>query len=99
MTTRVGKNIREALAGTFVRSRVRVKLTPAEMVRLLREKNEFTQVELARQTKLTQATISSIESGRVKLGVERAKALARALKVHPAVLVFAGWDSEGQGVA
>ena len=29
---------------------------------------------------------------RVKLGVERAKVLARTLKCHPAVLAFPGWD-------
>jgi hypothetical protein len=33
------------------------------------------------------------------LGVERAKVLARALKVHPAVLVFPGWDVEKDGAA
>ncbi|PJA41057.1 MAG: transcriptional regulator, partial [Lysobacterales bacterium CG_4_9_14_3_um_filter_62_6] len=39
-----------------------------------------------------QTTISSIENGRVNLGVERAKALAIALRCHPAVLVFPGWQ-------
>ena len=32
------------------------------------------------------------ENGRVNLGVERAKVLARALKRHLAVLLFPGWD-------
>jgi len=36
---------------------------------------------------------AAIENGRVNLGVERAKVLARALKCHPAVLVFPGWDA------
>ena len=40
----------------------------------------------------TQSTISAIENDRVKLGVERAKILATALKVHPGVLVFPGWE-------
>jgi hypothetical protein len=31
-------------------------------------------------------------SDRVRLGVERAKVLARALRCHPAVLVFPGWE-------
>jgi len=39
-----------------------------------------------------QATISAIENDRVHLGVERAKVLARALKCHPSVLVFPGWE-------
>ncbi len=40
---------------------------------------------------LPQATISAIENDRVRLGVERAKVLARALKCDPGVLVFPGW--------
>lgn len=39
---------------------------------------------------IPQSTISAIENGRVNLGVERAKLLARALQCHPAVLVFPG---------
>lgn len=46
-----------------------------------------------------QATISAIENDRVNLGVERAKALAQALKCHPAVLVFPGWDVERDSAA
>jgi hypothetical protein len=41
-----------------------------------------------------QPTISEIENDRVRLGVERAKVLARALKCHPGVLVFPGWTGE-----
>jgi len=43
-------------------------------------------------TGIPQATISAIENDRINLGVERAKTLAKALKVHPAVFVFPGWD-------
>jgi len=35
----------------------------------------------------------------VRLGVERAKVLARALKCHPAVLVFPGWESAVESAA
>jgi transcriptional regulator with XRE-family HTH domain len=69
------------------------------MVRLLREKNELSQTRLAQQAHLAQATISSIENGRVRLGVERAKLLARALHVHPAVLLFQGWEVDEQDAA
>ena len=46
-----------------------------------------------------QSTISAIENNRVNLGVERAKAIARALKCHPAVLLFPGWDVRQESVA
>jgi hypothetical protein len=35
----------------------------------------------------------------VNLGVERAKLLARALKCHPAVLVFPGWEVNQESAA
>lgn len=68
-------------------------------MRILRELQEPTQSQLSAATGILQATISAIENGRVNLGVERAKVLARALKCHPAVLVFPGWDVEHESAA
>lgn len=65
-----------------------------ESVRIVRELQELSQTELAELTGISQATISAIENSRVKLGVKRAKVLARALNCHPAVLVFPGWNVE-----
>jgi transcriptional regulator with XRE-family HTH domain len=70
----------------------RVDVTVGESVRILRELQELSQSELSRLTGIPQATISAIENDRVNLGVERSKVLARALKCHPAVLVFPGWE-------
>lgn len=36
---------------------------------------------------------------RVNLGVERAKVIARALKCHPAVLLFPNWDVKKESAA
>lgn len=63
-----------------------------ESVRIIRELQELSQNDLANLTKIPQSTISAIENDRVSLGVERAKTLARALRCHPAVLLFPGWD-------
>ena len=41
----------------------------------------------------------SIENDRVRLGVERAKVLARALKCHPGILVFPGWELPNEAAA
>jgi len=41
----------------------------------------------------------SIENARISLGVECAKVLARALKCHPAVPVFPGWDVNAESAA
>lgn len=48
---------------------------------------------------IPQSTISAIENDRVKLGAERAKVIARALRIHPAVLLFPGWDVETESAA
>lgn len=77
----------------FRPARKRVVVSVGESVRILRELQELSQSQLAKLTGIPQATISAIENDRVNLGVERAKVLARALKCHPAVLVFPGWET------
>lgn len=72
-------------------ARKRVAVSVGESVRLVRELQGLSQNELSQRTGISQATISAIENDRVRLGVERAKALAVALKCHPGVLVFPGW--------
>jgi len=77
----------------------RVEVSVGESVRILRELQELSQNQLAALTGIPQSTISAIENDRVKLGVERAKVLARALRVHPAVIVFPGWDVDAESAA
>ncbi|MFU8878029.1 MAG: helix-turn-helix domain-containing protein [Wenzhouxiangellaceae bacterium] len=83
----------------YIAARKRVDVSVGESVRIVRELQELSQRELSDLTGIPQATISAIENDRVKLGAERAKVLAQALKCHPAVLVFPGWDVEEQSAA
>ncbi len=76
----------------FRRAKKLVDVSPGESVRIMRELQELSQNQLSSLTGIPQSTISAMENQRVNLGVERAKVLARALKCHPAVLVFPGWD-------
>jgi len=69
-----------------------VVVSVGESVRIIRELQELSQNDLSKLTGIPQTTLSAIENDRVRLGVERAKTIARALKCHPAVLVFPGWD-------
>ena len=78
----------------FIPAKKRVDVSPGESVRILRELQGLTQTQLSDVCGIPQTTISGIETGRVNLGVERAKMLATALRVHPAVLVFPGWQVE-----
>ena len=72
----------------FRPAKKRITVSVGESVRIVRELQGLSQNQLAERTGIPQATLSAIENDRVRLGVERAKVLARALKCHPAVLVF-----------
>ena len=97
MTT--GRKTKAALEGRFLPAKARKRLSVGQSVRIARELNELSQNELAGLTGIAQSTISAIETDRVKLGAERAKTLARALRVHPAVLLFPGWRTEDETAA
>lgn len=87
-------NIHKVKPAKYVPARVRVALAPGDSVRIARELQEMTQAELAEASGISQPTISSIESGRATLGAMRAEKLARALKVHPAVLLWPNWNAD-----
>lgn len=77
----------------------RVEVSVVDSVRILLELQEMSQNDLAAATGIPQSTISAIENNRVRLGVDRAKVFAKALRCHPAVLVFPGWDVEHESAA
>ena len=76
----------------FRKARKTVDVSVGESVRIIRELQGLSQNELAEASGIPQSTISAIENDRVNLGVERAKVLATALRCHPAILVFPGWE-------
>jgi transcriptional regulator with XRE-family HTH domain len=82
-----GNNMKE-----YKEAKKRTDVSIGESVRIIRELQELSQNELSSITGIPQSTLSAIEHDKIKIGVERAKILARALKCHPAVLVFPGWD-------
>jgi transcriptional regulator with XRE-family HTH domain len=83
----------------YRKAKRQVAVSPGESVRIIRELQEMSQNDLAAASGIPQSTISAIERDRINLGVERAKVLARALKCHPAVLVFPSWDIEQESAA
>jgi transcriptional regulator with XRE-family HTH domain len=83
----------------FRPAKKRVTVSVGESVRIVRELQGLSQNQLAQRTGIPQTTLSAIENDRVRLGVERAKVLAKALKCHPAVLVFPGWEDHLQTAA
>ena len=83
----------------YSKAKKTVDVSVGESVRIIRELQGFSQAMLSELTGIPQSTISGIENDRINIGVERAKVLARALKCHPAVLVFPGWDIKKQSAA
>jgi len=83
----------------FRRAKKNAAVTVGESVRIIRELQDLSQSDLARLSGIPQSTLSAIENDRVNIGVERAKTLARALKCHPAVLVFPGWEVARESAA
>jgi len=83
----------------YRKAKKRIDVSIGESVRILRELQELSQNELSEMTGIPQSTISAIERDRIRLGVERAKVFARALRCHPAILVFPGWDVEHESAA
>lgn len=96
---KLGKKTQAALKGPFVKYKARSRLTPGFMIRHFRELQGMTQIELAEKAGMKQTTVSGLEHGRVTLGLDRAKAIARALRIHPSVLAFPGWDVERESAA
>jgi transcriptional regulator with XRE-family HTH domain len=83
----------------YRRAKKTIDVSVGESVRIIRELQELSQNDLAELTGIPQSTISAIENDRVQLGIERAKVLAMALKCHPAVLVFPGWEIQQESAA
>ena len=83
----------------YSKAKKRIDISPGESVRIIRELQELSQNELSELSSIPQSTISAIERDRINLGVERAKVLARALRCHPAVLVFPGWNIAAEAAA
>jgi len=76
----------------FAKAKVNTSIKPSEMLRTLRELQEMSQKELAEASGIPQSNISALETGSRQIGRERALALAKALKVHPAVILFPDFD-------
>ena len=68
-----------------------ILMSPGEMIRTLRELKEWSQLDMARETGISQTNISAIENGRVQIGKERAIVIAEALGVHPSSIMFADY--------
>lgn len=84
---------------TYSPAKKRAALTTGEVIRMLRELKGWTQEELARRSGLNAKNISLLENNRVDIGKRRTEQLAKAFKVHPAIIMFPEYEAELIGKA
>ncbi len=73
---------------SFVKAKVNINITPGKMLKTLRELQGLSQKDLSELTGISQSNISALETNIRNIGRDRALVLAKALKVHPAVILF-----------
>ena len=86
--------MRKGKRSQFVPARPRADLTTGEVIRMLRELKEWTQEDLAKRSGITATNISLLENGKIEIGKKRAEQLAKAFKVHPAIIMFPEYEAE-----
>ena len=74
-----------------VLARKHIRVPVGRTLRNIRGFAGLTQEQLAAKAGITQTALSAIENGRIELGADRAKRLAKALKIHPSILLFSDW--------
>jgi len=72
----------------FVKAQVHVSVTPGEAIRMIRELQSLSQNDLSELTGISQSNLSALENDARQLGRITAITLAKALHVHPSVLLF-----------
>lgn len=77
----------------FVPAKPKVSLNTGEVIQMLRELKQWTQKELAKKCGITATNISLLENNRVEIGKKRAEQLAKAFKVHPAIIMFPEYEA------
>ena len=78
----------------FVPAKPHASLSTGEVIKLLRELKGWTQKELAKRSGISATNISMLENERVEIGKKRAEQLAKAFKLHPAIIMFPEYEAD-----
>ncbi|MGE5893406.1 MAG: helix-turn-helix domain-containing protein [bacterium] len=78
----------------FVPAKSHSKLTPGEVIRMLRELKGWSQTELAKRSGIRATNLSLLENDRVEIGKRRAEQLAKAFNIHPAIIMFPEYEAK-----
>jgi transcriptional regulator with XRE-family HTH domain len=78
----------------FIPAKRHVVLKSGEVIRMLRELKGWTQADLAARCGISPTNISLLENSKVDIGKKRAEQIARALGVHPAIVMFPEYEGD-----
>ena len=74
-------------------TRTHAELSTGEVISMLRELKGWTQNELARRSGISPTNLSSLENDRIEIGKRRVEQLAKAFRVHPAIIMFPEYEA------
>jgi transcriptional regulator with XRE-family HTH domain len=77
----------------FLPAKSRAKLSSGEVIRMLRELKGWTQEELAKRSGVTPTNLSALENDKIEIGKRRVEQLAKAFRVHPAIIMFPEYET------
>lgn len=78
----------------FVKAKVHAHVTCGEAIKILRELQQLSQNDITRLTGISQSNLSALENNTRQLGKQAAIVIAKALHVHPAVILFPDYEME-----
>jgi transcriptional regulator with XRE-family HTH domain len=78
----------------FVPAKNYAELTTGDVVKILREWQEWSRADLAKHSGININNLSLIEHDRVDIGKKRAEALGKAFGVHPALIMFPNFGAQ-----
>lgn len=78
----------------FIPAKPHARLSTGEVIKLLRKLKGWTQEELAKRSGISATNISLLENERVEIGKKRAEQLAKAFKLHPAIIMFPEYEAD-----
>jgi transcriptional regulator with XRE-family HTH domain len=83
--------------GEFVTAKPHARLTPGEVIRMLRELKGWTQADLAARCGISPTNLSLLENRKVEIGKKRAEQIAKAFRLHPAIIMFPEYEAKAIG--
>ncbi len=76
----------------FISAAPHATVTTGEVIKTLRELKGWMQKDLAKRCGILVTNLSLLENNRIDIGKHRAEQLAKAFKIHPAIIMFPEYE-------